>query len=152
MSDLDPRLQAELAGLSAPEPSTRCIHLAGQHLAVRVQPEAARFIIRAATMLDSNLPAMPAAKVYEDVEDGIERIADTIELDAGLRGLVSSDLAALVSCMSEGSAPVGDLPAITRAVNRLRLAFLANTDEVAAAGSVVCAVLLADLLEIRPFA
>lgn len=152
MSEFDPLLRAEIESLDAPMPATRCIHLQGRKIVLRLLPEAERFVIRAAAMLDRALPELPAAQVYDDVEAGIERIDRTITLDATLRGLVSADLAALVSCMTEHGAPVEDLSAITRAVNRLRLAFLSNSDEVAAAGAVVCAVLLADLLELRPFA
>jgi hypothetical protein len=89
--------------------------------------------------------------VYGDESLASERIGDLVELDAQLRIQISGDFAALVRLLSTASTSAGDLSALLRSVNRLRLAFFGRHDDVAATGRILCSMLLADLLELRAF-
>jgi hypothetical protein len=151
-NELHPDLMAELSNLSMPAPETRFVLLENQRLNSLLEPEFSRFISRTSRLLDTALLEAPPAQVYENFEDGADRIESLFASDALLRKNVATDLAILVHFVESGSAPVSDLKSLMRATNRLRLAFkVSDNKELSRAGSSLCDVLLADFLEVSSF-
>jgi hypothetical protein len=149
--EIPPELLAELEALDAPAPNAHYLRLENGRLRSDLPVEIATFLSRAATMLDQVLATATPAPVYGDELLASERIGDLIELDAHLRRQIGGDFTALDRLLSSTDAPTEDLPALMRAVNRLRLAFSGKHDEIATTGKILCNVLLADLLELHSF-
>ena len=149
--DLPSNLLAELESLQPPTPNAHYLRTANGLVYCDLPAELSSFLTRAAKMLDSVLASASPVQVYESEDLAAERIGDLVEMDALLRSTVSKDFANLSKLLSGSGLSVVELPSLMRSLNRLRMAFSGKTDEVAAAGKMLCSLLLSDVLELWSF-
>jgi hypothetical protein len=149
--DLPSGLLAELESLQPPTPNAHYLRVVDGQVHCDLPVELSSFLTRASGMLDRVLADAAPVPVYESEDLAAERIGDLVEMDAVLRSTVSDDFANLSRLLAGASLPASNLPSLMRSLNRLRMAFSGKTDEVAAAGKMLCSLLLADVLELWSF-
>jgi hypothetical protein len=144
-------LLKELSSLAPPQPQTRFVSAHLAHLSLDLPVEFRRFLLRSITQLRLVVREAPPVPVYLEDSLAADRLGDLVEQDARLRSGVDTDLLALESFLTALESPLGDLPALLRAVNRILVVFAPLEGDLAMVGRIVCSSLLHDLLEISTF-